>query len=565
DTYLLAYQRYDLYAIAWGIPYGVMYLAAFALIYAIGPIGPLIAWTIGTLVQFVWSLYYVKRVSDFPVRDLFSWRKEYNLFRKMFSFNFLYSLANLCFSLLTTTLLITMGNILGILTYQEVQSLGVISTFSNILINVFGIVAGIQPAVSQAFALKNKKLVNNYFLASVKFPVMMSVAVITFFIIYAQEMIGIFFSSRYITIGLVIMIFLMPSYAFGSFASRYDNILAGVGRPETAIVPWFVGMAVALLGFFMTWAFVPGGLYLQHHLVTISVNGVPTVVDYGITLSFIACLASMAVGLTIPGIWIVWISIKVLNVRVPRAFTVRPVVSALVTGVTFYIIKIVFPFKELLDSAFGDPAGGIVFTVIMVFSGVFIFLTLGTLIGAFTREDGRFWRSVIGTIHVARQLLSPVFKWGRFLLQRVPRRFKTDEYAWITSTRKEEMLKDVEFTLVDDFMKKYPNGEVKGTCIELTLQFSGIKAPFYGVTIIPKIDMRVLHDAIHEIETIDADAAIPLRFTIPDDVPAGHHEFYIDVEMYTEPTRTQCTRNSWFNFAFKWFDEKILFITLDRT
>ncbi len=420
-----------------------------------------------------------------------------------------------------------------------------------------------------------------------------------FFILYAQEMITIFFSQRYIVIGLAIMVFLMPSYAFGSFASRYDNILAGVGRPETAIIPWFIGMGVALLGFLLTWLFVPDGQFLYSYPVSIYIDGVPTVVDYGITSSFLACLASMAVGLTIPGVWIVWISIKVLNVRIPSEYIVRPIVSAFITGITFYLIKIFVPFKEFLDVALSEDIGGIVFTVIMVISGVFVFLTLGTIIGAFTREDGRFWRSVVGTIPVARSFLSPVFKWGRYLVEHVPARFKTEDYPWITSTRREEMLKDAEFTIDDDFATRYPDGrlpmklstgpEILQVDVALNLNFSGIKAPFYGVVITPKIDMHVLNDSIKTVPVIDANMVVPLHIVIPasalidskkyrrlqkvqgepsdlfhvlaNAIPA-HHELYIDVEMYVGPPASRKVRNSWFDFGFKWYDEKILFVTL---
>jgi len=567
DTYLLAYQRYDLYAIAWGVPYGAMYLAAFGLMQVPGlvVVGPLLAWTIGELVNFIWAMYYVKKISDFPVRDLFAWRHEFKLFRKMFSFNFLYSLANLCFSLLTTTLLITLGDSLGILTNREIQALGVVSTFTNILINVFGIVAGIQPAIVQAFALKNKKLMENYFLASVKFPIMMSVAVITFFLIFGEEVITAFYTIKLVVIGLVILAFLIPSYTFGSFASRYDNILAGIGRPETAIIPWFIGIGIAITGIVCTKNFVPLNVYIIPD--TIGPGGVTI---FGVTLSFLVSLGSTAIGLMVPGIWITWISFKVQNVKVPKAYLTKPVSAAIVAAIVFIMIKMFLPLRQIIEDLLTADVGGIVYTIIMIFSGVFLYLTLLVFFGGFTRQDGRFWRSVVGTIPVARALLIPIFAWGKFCLNRVPSRFRAEEYTWIMSTKKSDMEKDMEFTISDDFEQRYHNKIENGSPVEFVVKLNGIKTPFYHVIICPKVDMKRIENGIVYAEKIEADTEFGIKFDLPREISPGHHELYLDVEMYTRQqadiNAENMGRRGWFenafNFAYKWFDEKIRYITI---
>ncbi len=576
DTYLTAYQRYDLYAVSWGVPYGAMYLIAAVLLPFLGIIGPLIAWTIGEFVMLIWSTYYVKKISDFPVRDLFSWSHEYKLFRKMFSFNFLYSLANLCFSLLTTTLLITIGANLGILTDQEVQALHVVSTFSNILINVFGIVAGIQPAISQAFALKNKKLMENYFLASVKFPVMMSIAVITFFLVFGEEMLGIFFGTRYTVIGLLIMAFLIPSYTFGSFASRYDNILAGIGRPETAIIPWFIGEGVAVLGIVLTWLFIPQNVYLIDKIVPVLTEVSPDVwviinVNYGITISFICCLASQALGLVIPGIWIVLISLKVLGIHVPRGYLTKPVISAVIVAGILAAFKTIVPFKQILENIVGDYGGGIVYTVIMVLGGVMLYLTFLVLFGGFNRDDGRFWRSVVGTIPVAGVLLVPIFAWGKLCMRIVHPRLRAPDYKWITSTKKEEMERGKEFSITDDFEERYGDKLPGNRVVELAVRLTGIKTPFYHVIVFPKIDMKRIDEGTVYVDKIESDTVVPIKFTLPSSFTPGHHELYIDVEMFTAPKpgvdADHMKRRAWmtraFDFSYAWFDEKIRYITIE--
>ncbi|HME52330.1 MAG TPA: hypothetical protein VKM55_08945 [Candidatus Lokiarchaeia archaeon] len=567
DTYLLAYQRYDLYAVAWGVPYGAMYLVSSILIPFMGVAGPLLAWTLGEVAMFIWSVYYVKKISDFPARDLFAWNKEFNLFRKMFSFNFLYSLANLCFSLLTTTLLITLGDSIGILTPQEVQSLGLISTFSNILINVFGIVAGIQPAIAQAFALKNKKLVENYFLASVKFPVMMCIAVVTFFLVFGVEMISIFYSSRYVIIGLLIMAFLIPSYGFAAFANRYDNIIAGIGRPEIVIIPWFIGITISIVGIICTKFFIPMNDYLVNDIVLYK----GTLVNYGITLSFTICLGSMALGLMLPGIWIILITLKVLGTKVPRGYVTRPAVAAAITAAILVIFKLIVPFEQLLENYLTVTIGGIVYTVLMVLVGVMLFLTFDVLLGGFTREDGRFWKSVVGSIPATSKLLSPIFAWGRFLLRHVAARFRDVDYTWITSTKKSDMEKDMEFAVSDNFGELYGDNIELGKQVEFMVQLTDIKTPLFHVVIYPKIDMHPIKTALVYAETINGDSSFVLKFELPPWIMPGHHELYIDIEAYTSAkkgiTRETVRHRPWlaraFDFSYKWFDERIRYIAIE--
>ncbi|MBD3187411.1 hypothetical protein GF325_11320 [Candidatus Bathyarchaeota archaeon] len=577
DLYLLAYQRYDLYAISWGIPYGAMYTLAFILLPIYGPVAPLIAWLFGTIAMFLLSMFFVSKISEFPIRDMFSWRKEFGLFKKMFSFNFLYSLANLCFAMLTTTLLITMGSELGFLTQQETQALGVISTFSNILINVFGIVAGIQPAVSQAFSLKNKKLVKNYFLATVKFPLMMTVAVTTFFLVFGREMIEIFYDTngdgRYAVIGLFIMIVLIPSYSMGAYASRWDNILAGIGRPETAIIPWFMGMGIALVGLVATWIWVPGGRYLVDNIIMIDQEGIMVPTNYGITLQFTVSLISMAAGLVVPGIWIISITIRVLGIKIPRRFITGPMASAFITAIIMLLLKFFIPLKQSLEQLTSRQVGGILYTIAMILLGVMIYLTILVLIGGFTIEDGRFWKSVVGTIPVVKNLLVPLFLYGRFLLKHVPQRMKTRPIKWITTTKRGDMERDSEFTITDDFNQSVGEALHAGKEITFSVFMKGINQKYYHLLVIPKIDMKVLSKAIVYKESIETDLSIPMTFVVPDTLESGYHELYIDVEMYTQP-REDINMNiltsrkkfwTYFDFRFKWWDEIIKYITIEDT
>jgi O-antigen/teichoic acid export membrane protein len=553
DIYLVAYQRYDLYGVSYHLSSGVMYtLALFTLPF--GPLGTMYSFLIGYVLMFALSVSFVKRISDFPVSDVFAWRKEHGLFTKMFKFNLLFSLANLIYALLTTTLFITMGDFLGFISPGERVALGLISTFSNILLNVFNIVAGIQPAISQAFALKNKKLMSNYFLASLKFPFLMSVAVIAFYMLFGEEMIAIFFPNQDVRLGLLIMVFLMPSYAVVAFASRYDNILAGIGRPETAIVPWVVGLGVAIVGFLMTFWFVPTGLQF-----------------FGFSARFITGLISMVAGMFIAGITIVWIAVKVLGIKIPREYIARPIAAALATAAVIIPVKLFLPIKSMIGALLGEDAGGIVYTVIMVLGGVLLYLTFCILLGAINRSDGRFWKSVIGTLKGIGALLIPLFKYARFLLAHVPRRLKVAEYEWVTSTKKGEMEKGKEFTIADDFQERYGEKIPANRVVEFSVKLTDIKSPFYHVTVYPKIDMRRIDEGTVYVDKIESDTVVPIKFSLPAEFAPGHHELYIDVEMFTAPKpgvdADHMKHRAWltraFDFSYAWFDEKIRYVTIE--
>ncbi|MHA1821417.1 MAG: hypothetical protein ACTSVC_13160, partial [Promethearchaeota archaeon] len=160
--YILAYKRYDLFAYAAYLPWGLQYIIAIIIYPIFGVVGIFSTFIFAKFAQFFLLMIMFKKCSEFPLKDVFSFHKEYGLFWKMFSFNFLYSLANLIFALVTTTMLITFGQSFGILTKQEIVALYTISTLSNLLINVFEIVTPIMVSISEGHSLKNPKLINNY-------------------------------------------------------------------------------------------------------------------------------------------------------------------------------------------------------------------------------------------------------------------------------------------------------------------------------------------------------------------------------------------------------------------
>jgi hypothetical protein len=82
--------------------------------------------------------------------------------------------------------------------------------------------------------------------------------------------------------------------------------------------------------------------------------------------------------------------------------------------------------------------------------------------------------------------------------------------------------------------------------------------------------MKVVKDSIIYQEKIDNDEIVTIYFNLPANVKEGYHELYIDVELYTKPSETmnkdkltqKFTILKYFDFQFKWMDEKIKYIEI---
>jgi O-antigen/teichoic acid export membrane protein len=517
--YVIGHNRYDLYAYAYYIPFAGMYISAMITYPIFGVAGPIVSFSIARIVIFFLMLIMMKKCSDFPISDLFDWKHDYGLFWKLFSFNFLYSLANLAFALLTSTLLITGGRFFGVLTPQEIVAIYTISTFSNMLMNLFSIVGPIMVSVSEASGMKNKKLVENYVHIALKFPILMVIAVLTFFILFGPEMIEIFYGPRWITMGMLIMSCLMIAYCFGSFASKYDNILAGIGRPETVVIPWMVALVIALLGLIIA-TFLPADVYLVDDIITYKGE----TLNYGISIRFTFALIAASLGLFIGGLWIVKICLKVLGVKIPAHYIWKPVLVALITGVVVKLLLLVIPVRLWVDGLLGEFAGGIAFTVIMVLIGLIIFLTLAILMDVMNREDGKFWMSIIGGMGPAKKLITPLLIYIKFLLKHQIKRFKTPPKKWILATDKETLAKDSQFKVNVQPLTKgvtltKSGVEIeKGQKLEFQIDLNKINVPLYNVIFYARIDFTKVPASLQYLEEVRSgeDVSVKLEFEIPE-------------------------------------------------
>ncbi|MHA1340483.1 MAG: hypothetical protein ACTSRZ_09670 [Promethearchaeota archaeon] len=445
NIYILAYKRYDLYAYAYYIPWGLQYIFAIFLMNSLGVYGVLGTFTVGNIVSFILVIIMFKKCSDFPLSDLFKWKKRYHLFKEMFSFNFLYALANLIFALVTTTLLISFGRGFNILNEREGIALYSITTLTNILINVFEIVVPIMVSISEAHSLKNPKLIKNYTMLCVKFPILVSVAVFMFYVVFGADVIESFFGARYIAMGVLILLCSVPSYIAGAFASRYDNIIAGIGRPEVVIIPWILTFLWSISGLFIAY-FIAADLYIYNFMQYVLIDHVNKIygwVNYGISARFAVSLGISSISLIIGGIWITKICLKVLGVKIPRGFLLKPLIAAVASAAILIPLVKLIPLKIWIESIAGSFLGGYIYIMLTALLGIIIYGIFAVIFDVLNEEDGRFWKKTIESFGpLFAKLGGWAFIFGKKLLKLRIKKFVSEPIHWITKTDKEELIKD---------------------------------------------------------------------------------------------------------------------------
>lgn len=567
DIVLLGYQRYDLYTWAFFVPYAASYAVALVAFPSFGAIGALASFAAARALMLSLSLLAARKVSDFPLSTLFAWRKEHGLFRKLVGFNLLYSLANLAFSLLTTTLLITLGKIWALLTPQEIVALYALSTSANVLINVFEVVAPVQQSISEAHALRNPRLLRNYVLVCVKFPILMSVAVITFLLVFREEIVTILFGGRWVTVSVIVFATLPPAYAFGSFASRYDNILAGVGRPETVIFPWFVALGVAIVGLWF-------GTYLPDAYLVDSFWADPATgetINLGISVKLVYALVVLNASLLVAGLVIVWICLKVLSVEVPRGYVLKPALAAATSAGVLLLLTEGLDVKAFFSLVLPGLAGEATYLVALVLLGVLVFLAFSCAFGAFDAADGRFWKAVVDHMGPLRVLMKPVFWFGKQCLKLTLPRLKSEPVEWVLDTSRDELVAGALFQFDAELAEGEGDDDGGGRRVVVTGALREVKADLHDVHV--RVDVGSgggrKRDAFVRKEIVRAGEVFEFAITLSFEPSARRGDILAAVEAFDGPAKEEHQREDrgetssgmkrWlskcFDFRMKWFAE----------
>ena len=544
SIYIVGYKRQDLAAYAYWIPDMFMYVSAIITYILFGVVGPLLSFMVFEVIMLFTSIWAMKKCSDFPLSDMFAWGEDYGLFWKLFKFNFLFSLANLAFALLTSTLLISGGKLFGVLTASEISALYMLTSLINPLFNFFNMVGPIMQGVSEAFALKNKKLMANYTLISLKFPLFLLVAYIAFMILFGKEIITFFYGERWVLLGLSILIVLLPGYLFGAFASRFDNIIAGVNRPQSVIIPWLSALIIAM--FSLIFARTLPEIYVIDYFI----SGDP--MNYGITIRFVFTVGLTSLGMVVFGIVILRICFKILGVEIPRDLIWKP---ALVAGIlmAFFYFLIRIGILKLFIKGFGEDVGGVVYILVMAVLGIFLYVTLSVLFDAVTIEDARFWGRIISRMGPI-SFVYPLFKpYILFLLNHQIRTFKREPVAWITSYDKETILADALFKVSIEpeinneslLNQKVADISIKrDEPLQFLIQISDLKIDLFDIVIYTKIDFKLLKNSVKFIEKIDVVNNFQDHYvtSLDPELFKGYHEISIVFEAF-ESRNEKLSRN----------------------
>jgi len=545
SIYILGYKRQDLAACSFWIPDTIMYVFSIITYLIFGVIGPLISFSVFQIIMLITSLIAMKKCSDFPFSDMFAWFEHYGLFFKLFKFNFLYSLANLAFALLTSTLLISGGDMLNVLTASEIAALYMLTSLINPLFNFFNIVGPMMQGAAEAYALKNKKLLKNYILISLKFPLFLLIAYIAFIILFGKEIIAFFYGERWILLGMTILIILLPGYLFGAFASRFDNIIAGVNRPQTVIIPWMSALFIAIISLYIA-KFLP-----DIHLIDYFVSGDPE--NYGISIRFLftTCLTSSA--MVIFGLIIMKICLKILDVKIPSDYLGKPIFLAIILMLFFYILNYLGASKIWIN-VFGKEIGGILYVLVMAVIGIFLYVSLSIIFDAMNIEDARFWAQIIKRLGPFSFIYSIIKPYAKFLYKHQVKVFKTEQIEWITSYDKETLLKDalfqIEIILIPkphyNYNKSYKKINIpRDLDLFFNIKFKNLKVNLYNLSFYAQIDNKIIKSSIftlNELINNNKDFELEFNFKIPNNINSGNHELNIVIEAFEIP-RFSKTKN----------------------
>lgn len=409
DIFNIGFQRYDIFSLTYMTTHIWGNLLAFVLI-RYGAFWGFFGFAITSILSFPLSLLGFKKVAkdaglDWGVSTVFDWgNKGIALFKKLFKFNILFAIANVIFSLMISSLFITLGEMLGHMSYDERTAYGLIVNFASLYYGIFGLVAPVTNAISEAYGMRNPKLVKNYFLCVVKFPLLMAIAVTGGFIYFGSDLISVFYGSEWVGMGMFMFIFLFPGYALGSFASKYDNMLAGIGRPDVPIIPWFIGFSIAVGGIFLS-SVLPQDLYMFSGMLS------------DVSIRFAFSIVSLSLGLFIAGFWIIRNTLKVFNLKLPKNYVLKPLFSIGLSIIIYFVMDLLLNFQDWLISILSnvlDPflAEGInlVLKIVIILLFFIIFLIIS---GGLSLNDARFLKSVIKNIPGGIAVItigSPIFK-----------------------------------------------------------------------------------------------------------------------------------------------------------
>ena len=291
----------------------ILFATAFVLI-GFSTVGALWGTVVGYSLSVVAALYifkvympkYIpKASSDF----VFTWRDELKLAGVLVKFSIPVIITAIAEMLIYNICTIVMGRFL---TFEDVGFFAAADPVARLpLIISISVATAILPASSEAFKLKDTKVLQQYVSESYKYSLLFVVPMCVGLALFATQTLGILYfkNSAYVA-GASALAILSIGMTFYSIFSISTSIIQGIGNPR---IPMYILIVGATLTGILNWIMVP----------TLGIAG-------GALATSIACFLMM-----IPCVYFVF---KLTKTKAPTVSIIKILIASLIMGVVAFVL-----------------------------------------------------------------------------------------------------------------------------------------------------------------------------------------------------------------------------------
>lgn len=539
DVYLSGYQRYDVLTLSQSLPFILALPFGYFLAMRFKVAGAAASLAISDILAYIAAIYFVSRISHWPVGDMFSWKRNYGLFRKIIVFILPFAVSGVTFGLLNGTLLLVLLRTFKFLNDEQMGSMNAGYNIATAMMFMFMIVQPILQATSEAHAMRSRKLIDQFFKATLKFPIILGFASMTFFFVLANDLLGLM-GEQY-THGLegnILRLFCPFLFMIGA-AMTFTFIISGIGKPQLTAVPWLAGLIVS----------IPG-----------AVIGVGIDTYYG-------PIIGNGIGVIITFLWITYLTVRTIGAPVPSGFVTRPLISSVVTGTISFLMY--HPLKDFFHASLGPGMGQLTFCILMM-AFIYCFSTIVLcFLGGIDDNDLGLAASVaqsLGPIGAAFNFLIKLFLAAGKLNPFWHKAVASTRVDWVADVSEDEIKALSAMTAeVDLGASSFHTGQnVKARIYVRTAR------PLHEVVITAKVGYIACPQKLF-IREIEESAEATLEFTIPPHARRGKDEITVRFEMNEKPTgksEQQLTHPglaALFDYRMKWIHEDIQHVEIKKS
>lgn len=351
---------------------------------------------IGAMVAFICALILIQKTLVISIKELFSWRKSYGLFRKIISFGGLSALALVGFSVLNLSppqlvLLCAKFHWYGETLKENLIQSGYFSTammYASAPLMIMGLVFALIPAISEAEGKGRLDLMQKYFNLTLKFTFVCIIGIIAIlYSVLAGEIVFLLSGAEFpaSTMGPITTV-VSIGMAFIALNFLLINLYIGIKRP-------YIAALIVIICIFLEISIIIILSYLFKSILA-AAAGLIIATAVGTFLMFRYLVKN--VGLTIP-IW--------------------ALIPSLLAGLGTMIIIYFLPKKEIM-------------VILDIIIAIIIYFLLYAFFGGWAAEDFKMFKdtlialnlkSLIPILNKLESILtkSPFFEWYKLKGERI--------------------------------------------------------------------------------------------------------------------------------------------------